>query len=378
MDDGDSCGDRTGVLSEQGRHHILDGDAAKETVMGVKQQRLEQGLRLLATHLPDGSDGDGRWCQWRGEAGQAQERGRHEHQTPLFLNSFGAAQAIHVQAQVSLPVLIKGFRWPPGRGVSPAQGQGGTHGLGRGDRGGRRAAAARRLCSRRAGLAARGARGAGAPRDLGPAILRVGREGAGALASGGRLAALGHADPITVRHRGARQHQARDARGRLQGLPHRDLRPRGAAPDHNRAHHTGHDCRRDPAGPDPPLPGPERPAPRPAPRRRGLRGRGAGGDEPAGAGGDGGGTSPRRPLLAGAGGGGVRGRLLRTRLGGAAGHLPRRPHERDMAAHPRSARPRHHQHRLRAGHLRGRLGAPVLQTLGRRAALAHRPPAGGT
>ena len=42
-----------------------------------------------------------------------QERVRYEHQTPMFLNGFGAAHAVVGQAQVSFPILIKGFRRPP-------------------------------------------------------------------------------------------------------------------------------------------------------------------------------------------------------------------------------------------------------------------------
>src|SRR5205085_1703626 len=38
-----------------------------------------------------------------------QERIRHEHQTPMFPNGFGAAHAIRVQAQMSFAVLIKGW-----------------------------------------------------------------------------------------------------------------------------------------------------------------------------------------------------------------------------------------------------------------------------
>ena len=41
-----------------------------------------------------------------------QERIRHEHQTPMFLNGFSVAHAILVQAQMSFTVLIKGFNWP--------------------------------------------------------------------------------------------------------------------------------------------------------------------------------------------------------------------------------------------------------------------------
>lgn len=41
-----------------------------------------------------------------------QERIRHEHQTPMFLNGFGVAHAIRIQAQMSFPVLIKGFNRP--------------------------------------------------------------------------------------------------------------------------------------------------------------------------------------------------------------------------------------------------------------------------
>ena len=41
-----------------------------------------------------------------------QERLRHEHQTPMFPNGFGATHAIRVQAQMSFTVLIKGLDWP--------------------------------------------------------------------------------------------------------------------------------------------------------------------------------------------------------------------------------------------------------------------------
>ena len=80
--------------------------------MRIEQQFLEQSDGLLATHLPDGSDGDNAVSQWRGETGQVQERVGHAHQTPMFLNGCGAAHAVRVQAQMSLTVLVKGFGGP--------------------------------------------------------------------------------------------------------------------------------------------------------------------------------------------------------------------------------------------------------------------------
>ena len=41
-----------------------------------------------------------------------QERIRHEHQTPMFLNGFSVPHAIRIQAQMSFTVLIKGFNRP--------------------------------------------------------------------------------------------------------------------------------------------------------------------------------------------------------------------------------------------------------------------------
>ncbi len=75
--------------------------------MRIEQQLLEQSDGLLATHLPDGSDGGCSLSQWRREAGEVQERVGHEHQTPMLCNGFGAAHALRVQAQVSLTVLVK-------------------------------------------------------------------------------------------------------------------------------------------------------------------------------------------------------------------------------------------------------------------------------
>ncbi len=97
------------MLGKQGGHHVLNGDAAEETIMRVEQQFLEQGLRLLATHLPDGSGGGRAVSQWRREAGEMQERVRHAHQTPMLCNGFGVAHAVRVQAQVPLAVLVKGL-----------------------------------------------------------------------------------------------------------------------------------------------------------------------------------------------------------------------------------------------------------------------------
>src|SRR5438067_12050961 len=57
-DDGCSCWCGGLVLGKQGAHHVLNRDSAKEAVMRVEQQVLEQRGGLLTTHLPDGSDGD--------------------------------------------------------------------------------------------------------------------------------------------------------------------------------------------------------------------------------------------------------------------------------------------------------------------------------
>ncbi len=38
------------MLGKQGRQHVLNGDAAEETVMRIEQQFLEQSDSLLATH----------------------------------------------------------------------------------------------------------------------------------------------------------------------------------------------------------------------------------------------------------------------------------------------------------------------------------------
>src|SRR2546427_8107597 len=41
-----------------------------------------------------------------------QERIRHEYQTPMFFNGFGATHAILVEPQMGLTVLIKGLNGP--------------------------------------------------------------------------------------------------------------------------------------------------------------------------------------------------------------------------------------------------------------------------
>jgi hypothetical protein len=52
------------------------------------------------------------WPQVAEAVIEAQQRIRHEYQTPMFPNGFGAAHAICVQAQMSFTVLIKGLHLP--------------------------------------------------------------------------------------------------------------------------------------------------------------------------------------------------------------------------------------------------------------------------
>ena len=94
------------MLSEQDSEHICGHLSLDESFMNLEQAVLDQRLRLLATRRPDGFDGTTPFCRRRCKTRQMQERIRHEHQTPMFPNGFGAAHALDVQAQMSFAVLI--------------------------------------------------------------------------------------------------------------------------------------------------------------------------------------------------------------------------------------------------------------------------------
>ena len=103
-----SC-DSEPLLRKQAGKDLVGVLPALQLVMRIENHGLDQGLGLLPTRFPDGFDGGTHFAQWWGETGQVRERIGDEHQTPMFLNGFGAPHPILVQPEVALPILIKGF-----------------------------------------------------------------------------------------------------------------------------------------------------------------------------------------------------------------------------------------------------------------------------
>jgi hypothetical protein len=84
-----------------------------QLIMHEPQELLQQRTPLVPTGVPDGVDEALRSIRYGRQTRQLQQRLGREDQTPMCPNGFGTPQAVLVEPQRPLTVLIKRFRWPP-------------------------------------------------------------------------------------------------------------------------------------------------------------------------------------------------------------------------------------------------------------------------
>jgi hypothetical protein len=77
--------------------------------MDVHQELLQQRTALLPTGIPKGLEEALRSIGYGRQTRQVQQRIGHEDHTPMFPNGFGPPQAILVEDQLPLTVLIERF-----------------------------------------------------------------------------------------------------------------------------------------------------------------------------------------------------------------------------------------------------------------------------